>query len=62
MDIPEIPSELKANNNYIYLFNIIDHFSKYGISYTIENKEAITIFNKLKLALECNGYPEKIRK
>ena len=27
------------------------------MSFIIENKSANTIFNKLKIALECNGYP-----
>ena len=60
MDITELPLELKANTDYLYLFNIIDHFSKYGMSFLIKNKEAKTILNYLKLALECNGYPNEI--
>ena len=48
MDITEIPSELKVNNSYIYLFN------------NIENKEANMIYKNQKLALGCNGYPEEI--
>ena len=43
MDITEIPNELKLNSVCLYLFNIIDHFSKYGMSYAIENKEGNTI-------------------
>ena len=27
MDLTELPLELKKDNNYSYLFNIIDHFS-----------------------------------
>ena len=60
MDITELPIELKSITKYIYLFNIIDHFSKFGMSFLIENKKASTIFNLLKLALECNGFPYEI--
>ena len=35
-------------------------FFKYGISYAIENKEGNTILKNLKIALECNGFPEEI--
>ena len=60
MDLTEIPIELKSNCEYNYLFNIIDHFSKFGISIPLINKEAKTILNQLKIALECNGFPEEI--
>ena len=60
MDLTELPNELKINNSYLYLFNIIDHFSKFGMSYLIENKEAKTILKFLKNALECNGFPPEI--
>ena len=60
MDLTEIPIELKSNNNFNYLFNIIDHFFKFGISMPVINKEAKTILESLKIALECNGFPEEI--
>ena len=60
MDITELPIELKIINKYNYIFNIIDHFSKFGMCYLIENKEASTIFKCLKICLECNGFPEEI--
>ena len=60
MDLTEIPIELKSNNNFNYLFNIIDHFSKFGISIPVINKEAKTILESLKIAFECNGFPEEI--
>ena len=60
MDLTELPKELKTNNNYIYLLDIIDHFFKYGISIPLENKEVNTIFQNLKIALECNGFPEEL--
>ena len=48
MDLTEIPIELKSNNNFNYLFNIIEHFSKFGIFTPVVNKEAKTIFESLK--------------
>jgi len=47
MDITSL-IELKIIKN-IYLFNILEHFSKYGISYIFENKESNNIFEKSKL-------------
>ena len=60
MDLTEIPIELKSNNNFNYLFNIIDHFSKFGISIPVINKEAKTILESLKIALGCKGFPQEI--
>ena len=60
MDSTELPIELKINNKYNYLFNIIDHFSKFGMCNLIENKEASTIFKSLKNCPEWNGFPEEI--
>ena len=59
MDLSELPYEFNKIHNR-YLFCIIDHFSKFGMAFIIENKEANTILKYLKLALECNGYPEEI--
>ena len=60
MDLTELPIDIKTKSKYVYLFNIIDHFSKFGMSYLLENKEANNIFKNLKNALECNGYPEEL--
>ena len=46
--LTELPKKLKDNNNFIYLLDIIDKFSKYDISIPLENKEANTIFKKFK--------------
>ena len=50
MDLPELPYELNKNKN-IYLFCIIDHFSKNGNTFIIENKEVNTTSKYLKLFL-----------
>ena len=63
MDLTELPIELKklkSNNNYTYLFNIINHFSKFGMSFLLKNKDSKTILKYLKTALECNGYPTEL--
>ena len=60
MDLTEIPIELESNNKYNYLLDIIDHFSKFGISIPVENEDAKTILNNLKIALECKGFPDAI--
>lgn len=46
MDLSELPYELNKSKT-IYLFCIIDHFSKYGMAFIIENKEANTILKYL---------------
>ena len=60
MDLTELPIDIKTKSKYVYLFNIIDHFSKFGMSYLLENKEANNIFKNLKNTLECNGFPEEL--
>ena len=63
MDLTKLPIELKklkSNNNYTYLFNIINHFSKFGMSFLLKNKDSKTILKYLKTALECNEYPTEL--
>ena len=59
MDLTELSLEFQKIKK-LYLFYIIDHFSKYGMAYIIDNKEAKTILRYLKLALECDRLPEEI--
>ena len=59
-DLSDFHVEFKKNNKYIYLFSIIDHFSKYGMAYIIYNKNAETTLKYIKIAFECNGFPESI--
>ena len=60
IELTELSEEFYENKAKIYLFDLIDHFSKFGMSYIIKNKSANTIFNYLKIALKCNGYPTEI--
>ena len=59
MDITELPEEFNDKNK-LYLFNIIDHFSKFGMSHIIQDKRAETIVEKLKISFESYGFPDEI--
>lgn len=59
MDVTELPDEFNNKKN-IYLLNIIDHFSKFGMSHIINDKKAETILEKLKISFECYGFPEEV--
>ena len=59
-DVTELPDELTNNRKYLYLLNIIDHFSKYAFSYILENKTADTILDKIKDCFLNHGYPEEL--
>lgn len=49
IDITELPKQFNnIHNNKIYLITMIDHFSKYAGTYSINNKEQNTVLNKIK--------------
>ena len=58
MDLTYLPVEIIEGNSYKYVFNIMDHFSKFLISYLIPNKDSNTILEKLKLCFDTYGYPK----
>ena len=60
IDLTYIPIDLMKNKNNIYLLNIIDHFSKYLISYLIYNKKGQTISKKLAECFKKFGNPKEI--
>ena len=60
IDLTYLPLELIANTNCKYLFNIMDHFSKFIISFLIENKNANTIVEKLKFCFDNYGATNQI--
>ena len=60
MNLTYLTVELIEGNIYKYVFNIMDHFSKFLISYLIQNKDANTILEKLKLCFDTFGYPEQV--
>ena len=59
IDVTELPDEFNIKDKF-YLFNIIDHFSKFGMSHLIKDKKAETILEKLKLSFESYGFPLEI--
>ena len=58
-DLTELPFELKENNKYKFLLNVIDHFSKYSWSYLLENKKSETVFHYIKECSDIIGFPEQ---
>ena len=60
MDLTFIPNFLSGNTGYKYLFNVLDHFSKFLISYAIKDKSAKTIANLLSKTFKKFGKPEQI--
>lgn len=52
-----MPVELKHNSEYKYLFNIIDHTSKYVGSFLLENKKGESILKCIKNFFDDVGYP-----
>ena len=49
MNIAYLPYFLITNSKYKYILNIIDHFSKYLVSYLIRKKDAKINVENLKL-------------
>ena len=60
MDITYLPNFLISNSKFKYILNIIDHFSKYLVSYLINKKDASVIVEKLKLYFIKYGIPKQI--
>ena len=57
IDLTEIPFEISKNYNYIFICNIIGHFSKICKSYLINNKRAINILNCFEDFVKIYGKP-----
>ena len=55
-----IPIDFIKNKKNCYIFNILEHFSKFLISYIINNKYGKTIAEKLSKCFEDYGVPEQI--
>ncbi len=60
IDITYQAIELTKNKKTIYLLNILDHFSKFLISFKIANKKGKTISEKLDICFKIFGCPEQI--
>lgn len=55
IDLTYLPRELCENNKYKYIFNILDHLSKFLISFLIKNKFGKTIAEKLEQCFKKYG-------
>ena len=60
IDLTYIPDFLTGNAGFKYLFNILDHFNKFLISYAIKDKSGKTIVELLKKTFKKFGKPEQI--
>ena len=60
LDITELPVNIDINDEYKYLLNIIDHFSKLCKSYLLKNKEAFGILQCIKDYINIYGKPHSI--
>ena len=58
-DLTEIPFELRLNTKYIYIFTIIDRFSKLSNSYLLIDKTKESILENLKKFFLFFGFPEE---
>jgi transposase InsO family protein len=60
IDLTFIPNILSGNSGYKYLFNILDHFSKFLISYAIKDKAGKTIAKLLNKTFKKYSKPEQL--
>ena len=59
-DITDLPTELRQNTKYLYLLNIVDHFSKFVNSYLLTHKTKNNILDCFKYFFEDYGEPIEI--
>ena len=60
IDLTYLTYELYEGTEYRYLLNIVDHFSKYLLSYLITKKSAKIICEKLEHCFKTIGVPKQI--
>ena len=61
MDLADMNSLMKYNDQYRYILCVIDVFSKFAWSIPLKNKTAASILNAVKSIVESSGRtPEKI--
>ena len=56
-DLWYLPEYLKGHSNYLYVLDIIDHFSKFCNSYLLNTKEKYEIFTHIREFIENYGKP-----
>ena len=54
-DIWYLPNYLKSNNEFKYVLDCIDHFSKWCYSFLLKNKSSDLVVSKIKSFIEING-------
>ena len=57
-DLWYLPDELKKGSKYLYVLDVIDHFSKWCYCFLLKNKGASLVLSKIKSFFEINGKPE----
>ena len=60
IDFTFLQIRLTKNKKIIYVLNIFEHFSKFLISFKINNKEGKTISEKLYICYKKYGAPSKL--
>ena len=60
LDLTDLPVNIDIKDQFKYLFNIIDHFSKLCKSYLLKNKEAFGILQYVKNFISIYGVPKSI--
>lgn len=60
IDLTFIHNFLSSNSGHKHLFNILDHFSKFLISYSIKDKVGKTISMLLNKTFKKYGKPEQL--
>ena len=60
MEVTFLPNIFISNSKFKYTLNLIEHFSKYLISYLINKKDATVIVEKLKSYFRKYGIPKQI--
>ena len=51
------PENLKSETNYLYVLDLINHFSKWEYSFLLKNKESKSVVSKIKAFIEMNEKP-----
>ena len=53
-DILYLSENLKRGTNYLYVLDLIDHFSKWEYSFLLKNKECKLVVSKIKAFIGMN--------
>ena len=62
VDFWYLPPELNSDNNYKYIIDIIDYFTKFINSFLLNTKEEYEIYPLIKIFMISYGYPKYLIK